>query len=195
MQESWAYYFGKIGISGRDYASVAPVAGCGGRNIIWVGNNYDIQASPKDGTDRPSARRQRWGANSSSGKNANPAATTEQKASIADTLTTTCGASALDTNEGKGAYALNWARYMKAQGSPPTRSVLPSLVALATRTLRRPNEKNGLARGRWRRVFRGIRLHEFKIAFRPRHQQDPGGQQRLRRRQPAGQRQHRKAPF
>jgi type IV pilus assembly protein PilY1 len=55
--------------------------------------------------------------------NANPAATSTEKAVITDTLTTSCGTSTLQTDEGRGVYALNWARYMKNNGVAKTYAV------------------------------------------------------------------------
>ncbi|HSH89607.1 MAG TPA: pilus assembly protein PilY, partial [Ramlibacter sp.] len=48
------------------------------------------------------------------GRRADPAATAAQLASVQDTITSSCGTSTLETAENKGAYGLNWARYMKA---------------------------------------------------------------------------------
>lgn len=119
IQESWAYYFGKTGISGRSYAAIAPSAGCASRNIIFVGNNYDTQASPKDATTAAASPLNALnGTHSVSGTRASPAATAAQLASITDTITLSCRAAVatLETAENKGAYALNWTRYLKAQG-------------------------------------------------------------------------------
>ncbi len=117
MQEAWAYYSGKTGISGRDYSGITPSAGCASKNVIFVGNNYGTQASPKDSTTAASSPlRALNGTSLIVGKRANPAATLAQLASIQDTITTSCGTKTLETAENQGAYALNWARYMKAQG-------------------------------------------------------------------------------
>jgi type IV pilus assembly protein PilY1 len=117
MQEAWAYFFGKTGVSGRDYSAITPLAGCSSKNIIFIGNNWSTQASPKDGTNESSSPLKPLnGTSATPGKRANPAATPLQLTSIQDTLSTVCGAGTLDTSEGKGAYALNWTRYMKAQG-------------------------------------------------------------------------------
>ncbi len=117
MQEAWAYYFGKTGVSGRDYASMTPSAGCASKNVIFVGNAYRNNATPGDGTNEASSPlRPLNGTSLDVLKRANPAATTLQKTVISDTITTSCGTNTLETTEGKGVYALNWARYMKAQG-------------------------------------------------------------------------------
>lgn len=117
MQESWAYFFGKTGVSGRDYAAIAPPVSCSSKNIIFIGNNWSTQASPKDSTNESSSpRKPLEGSSSVAAKRADPAATPMQLTPIRDTIATVCGTGTLDTAENKGAYALNWARYMKAQG-------------------------------------------------------------------------------
>ncbi len=116
MQEAWAYFSGKTGISGRDYSGIAPSASCSAKNVIYVGNNYNTQSTPKDvTTPAGSPLKALNGTFSVSNARANPAATTAQLASIQDTITTSCGTKSLDTSEGKGAYGLNWALYNKAQ--------------------------------------------------------------------------------
>ena len=118
MQEAWAYLFGKTGVSGRDYANVLTPAACASKNIIFVGNNYRGTGKASDGvsTDKSPKIPFEGGAAVAAGKRANPPATTAQKAPISDTITTACGTSSLSTDESGGAYALNWARYLKAQG-------------------------------------------------------------------------------
>ena len=120
MQEAWAYYFGKTGVSGRNYASIVPAGGCARKNVIFVGNNYRNNATPGDGTNEAnSPLKPLNGTSLDVLKRANPAATAAQLASVTGTISTgICGSgtTTLQTAEGKGAYALNWARYMKAQG-------------------------------------------------------------------------------
>lgn len=117
MQEAWAYFSGKTGISGRDYSGIAPSAGCTSKNIIYVGNNYGTQAHTSDATTNAgSPLKALNGTFSISNAIANPAATTAQLTSIVDTIQTACGVKTLDTDENKGAYGLNWALYNKAQG-------------------------------------------------------------------------------
>ncbi|MDO9597737.1 MAG: PilC/PilY family type IV pilus protein [Azoarcus sp.] len=117
MQETWAYFFGKTGVSGRNYADIAPPAGCAGKYVIFVGNAYRNNATPGDGTNEAnSPRLPLIGTSATVLKRADPAATDDQKAILAGTLATSCGTSALSTAEGSGIYALNWANYMRAQG-------------------------------------------------------------------------------
>jgi type IV pilus assembly protein PilY1 len=122
MQEAWAYYNGKVGMSGRDYSGVAPVAGsCASKNIIFIGNNWAQQATPKDPTNPTdtSPMNALKGLSTTSGKRANPAAIAAETAPVQAVLKTICSApstSTLDTSEGKGASALNWALYMHNHG-------------------------------------------------------------------------------
>lgn len=117
MQEAWAYFAGKTGISGRDYSGIAPPASCAAKNVIFVGNNYGTQASPKDATTaEASPFRALGGVHQQNAANANPPASPIEKTSIEDTIQTSCGTKTLNTDENKGAYALNWARYNKGQG-------------------------------------------------------------------------------
>lgn len=127
MQETWAYYFGKTGVSGKSYASTMPAAtGCASSHVIWIGNNYAQQASPKDGTNAAASPATRLNGTSVAAQAANPVATAAQKASVVDTISASCTASsaafaqAVETAENKGAYMLNWAGYMKAQGIATT---------------------------------------------------------------------------
>ena len=117
MQEAWAYYAGKTGISGRDYSGIAPSASCAAKNVIFVGNNYGTQASPKDATTAAASPLKALnGTHTTVAARASPTATVTELASIQDTITTSCGTNSLSTDENKGAYALNWARYNKGQG-------------------------------------------------------------------------------
>jgi Tfp pilus tip-associated adhesin PilY1 len=48
MQESWAYYSGHIGLSGRNYAGIQPPNGCQKNFIIFLGNAFTSSAHPGD---------------------------------------------------------------------------------------------------------------------------------------------------
>lgn len=117
MQETWAYFFGKTGVSGRPYSSIQPTSGCANKYAIFIGNAYRNNASPGDQTNEAnSPLRPLNGTSLDANKRANPPATDAQRAVITGTFATSCGTSTLQTDEGRGIYALNWARYMKAQG-------------------------------------------------------------------------------
>jgi type IV pilus assembly protein PilY1 len=116
MQETWAYYKGKTGVSGRNYADDAPDGVCANKYVIFVGNAYRNNSTPGDSTNEASSPLKPLnGTSADANKRADPAATAAQKAVITGTINTECGTSTLQTAENKGAYALNWARYMKAQ--------------------------------------------------------------------------------
>lgn len=126
MQEAWAYFMGKTGVSGRSYSEIAPAVGCADRNIIFIGNAVRNNATPGDGTNEANSPLKPFmGLSSDSSKWADPAATTKQKAIITDSIKTICSAgnTTLETAEGKGVYALNWARYMKQAHTITTFSI------------------------------------------------------------------------
>jgi type IV pilus assembly protein PilY1 len=128
MQEAWAFYKGKTGVSGTTYT--APTTGC--KNfVVFVGNAYDNQMTPKDKTGADGPKDPLLGTSGTSGKNADPVSTTAERTlptgtikaeyNIAATPTTsalviTCssgGTSAtFTTSENSGVYGIPWARYM-----------------------------------------------------------------------------------
>lgn len=50
MQEAWAYFAGRTGVSGKNYASIAPAVGCLKNYVVFVGNSYSSSGSPGDST-------------------------------------------------------------------------------------------------------------------------------------------------
>jgi type IV pilus assembly protein PilY1 len=127
MQEAWAYYTGHTGISKRAYT--APNSGnCNNKYIIYLGNNWAQQATPKDSTSS-SPKTRLNGTSGITAQNSTPAATTTEIAQFSYTQAKTeaiCVANTavvLDTSEGNGGYALNWAYYMKNQHSITTFAV------------------------------------------------------------------------
>jgi len=123
MQEAWAYYFGKQGISLRDYSVsglAVPISECISKNIIYLGNNYNSNSSPVDGTNNASSPLLRLTASTSVPllQRATPTATLTQTTVITGLMATGCGTNlgTLPTAENKGAYALNWTEYMLDQG-------------------------------------------------------------------------------
>lgn len=116
MQEAWAYLYGKTGVSGRSYSAIAPGGTCSEKNIIFIGNAYRNNSTPGDGTNESSSPlRPLNGTSLDVNKRANPVATADQIKPITGNLLTKCGTGILQTDEGKGIYALNWAKYLKAQ--------------------------------------------------------------------------------
>lgn len=123
MQEAWAYFTGATGISGRNYAAIQPNSTCKKNNIVFIGNAYRNNSTPGDQTTTNGPKSALFGTNATAGMNADPVATESEKTPYTDTITTSCGVNTLETAEGKGAFALNWARYMKNQHSVTTYSI------------------------------------------------------------------------
>ncbi len=122
MQESWAYYFGKTGVSGRNYAGIQPQSSvCGtGNYVIFVGNAYRNNSTAGDQTNEAnSPRRPFLGLSTDVNMRADPETTLLERALYSGSITTQCGTASLPASnqyEGSGAYALNWATYMRRQG-------------------------------------------------------------------------------
>jgi len=49
MQEAWAYYAGRTGLSGRSYSGVSPAAGCQKNFVVFIGNAFNNSGTPGDG--------------------------------------------------------------------------------------------------------------------------------------------------
>lgn len=120
MQETWAYYAGRKGLSGRDYSGIKPPAGCQKNYVIFVGNSYNNSGTPGDSA--PGGKGPKNSLESSTaipeGMRALPAATADQKALILTAnVVTSCGTHTFKTpaHETNGFYADEWARYMLAQ--------------------------------------------------------------------------------
>jgi type IV pilus assembly protein PilY1 len=111
MQEAWAYYEGRMGLSGYDYANDQPDPTCN-RFIIYIGNSLERSGSPGDG-GAPGPRAPLESATGTR-KDASPAATMAQRLTIGRTYTTTCGTVNLGSgpHENNGYYADEWARYV-----------------------------------------------------------------------------------
>ncbi|PKO60934.1 MAG: hypothetical protein CVU24_10870, partial [Betaproteobacteria bacterium HGW-Betaproteobacteria-18] len=109
MQESWAYYAGSTGLSGRSYAGVKPVAGCQKNFVIFIGNAFTTSGTPSDtGNVSPQGALV-----------AAPGVTSTQLASITipsgsyGTSAFSCGNYSMGNhNDPSGLYADEWARYM-----------------------------------------------------------------------------------
>lgn len=131
MQEAWAYYHGKTGLSGRAYsASGVELNTCGGSNyVIFVGNAYGNNSVPSDQTNTASSPRlplEGKLTGTDVPKNADPAALGSEIEALSGSVTTSCwsGSGGNRTNqlnlgtqtEGNGVYAIHWAKYMRRQG-------------------------------------------------------------------------------
>jgi type IV pilus assembly protein PilY1 len=112
MQESWAYYAGQTGLSGRSYAGVSPSAGCQKNFVVFIGNAFSNSGTPGDGGSTNPY-------DSTYGLKNAPGVTTAQKAAITipsgsyGTSTFSCGSYSMPSHsESSGLYADEWARYM-----------------------------------------------------------------------------------
>jgi type IV pilus assembly protein PilY1 len=130
MQEAWAYYTGRMGLSGRNYTDTRPPSMCGKDFVVFIGNAFANNASPKDSTGNAGPMGALGGSNTTNTLiNASPAATAAQQVAMSGTIPVQCtpGSSVvnepLQTSEGKGVYALNWALYLNQQHKITTYSV------------------------------------------------------------------------
>lgn len=114
MQEAWAYFAGRTGLSGRSYAGMSPTVDCGKNYVIYVSGT---EKTPGDSTGDPGPKNALEGTNTNPLKNASPVATLAQKTPYLGSVSTLCGTATLgDPHEGNGYYADEWARYMADEG-------------------------------------------------------------------------------
>jgi type IV pilus assembly protein PilY1 len=141
MQEAYAMFQGKTGISGVSYSGVS--AGCGGNYIIYIGNAYNTNTAPGDqtGTKGPY-----WpltqDARISSTTWTNPAITPAERdylttigtvsagpykitlganpTSISCSKGSTTSQNFASANENSGAFGINWAKYLSDNFGVPT---------------------------------------------------------------------------
>ncbi len=110
MQESWAYYAGQTGLSGRNYASIQPAAGCQKNFVIYIGNAFNNSGTPGDGgSSSPLAALK-----------AAPSVTSSHLSPITipsgyyGTTAFSCGYYSMPSHtDSSGLYTDEWARYMK----------------------------------------------------------------------------------
>lgn len=119
MQEAWAYYAGRTGISGRSYKDIKPSAVCLKNYVVFIGNAYNSSGKPGDQTGDKGPKNALEGTDKVADKNAFPAATAAQKAIYTAPVTTMCGTFTFPTSghENGGYYADEWARYMASPGT------------------------------------------------------------------------------
>ena len=124
MQEAWAYLAGKTGLSGTDYASIAPAAGCLKNFVTFIGNSFGPAGTPGD-SGAPGPKGALEGTSPVAGMNAVgatadmfipiPSTAVDQSTSCEDnkgvrkTFDTPVGD---PQHERGGLYADEWARYM-----------------------------------------------------------------------------------
>lgn len=127
MQESWAFFAGKTGLSGKDYSALKPSVGCSNNFIIYIGNSYSNSGTPGDPTSGPEATLK--GTYGTALMNASPAASDPEKTLLGVTSSnavTACGTASIpmgNTHENKGFYADEWSRYMYANSQTITYTI------------------------------------------------------------------------
>ncbi|MCF8167417.1 MAG: hypothetical protein K9J77_02235 [Rhodoferax sp.] len=115
MQEAWAYYNGKVGLSGKDYVTSVLGSGCQKNFIIFIGNAFGTSGTPGD-----DAVMDADGKLTASQVNATDA----QKAKIVETINfkaSTCGSTSFSTTRLKADnWGDEWARLMYQQDGSST---------------------------------------------------------------------------
>jgi len=106
MQEAWAYYNGKTGMSTKNYGTSVVGSGCQKNFIIYIGNSFNNSGGPADGgSDSPY--------NSTYGLTATQtAATAAQKIKISETVKfnpATCGVTSIAASTTASNWSENWA--------------------------------------------------------------------------------------
>ncbi|OIR03323.1 neisseria PilC protein [mine drainage metagenome] len=117
MQEAWAYYAGKTGMSGTTYTSPA-LSGCQKNFVIFIGNAINNSGSPSDASATP-------GTQLTTTINGNTALTSAQQTLLNTPIQIPSGAYGMSTftcspnpytmglhTQPSGLYADEWARYM-----------------------------------------------------------------------------------
>ena len=120
MQEAWALFAGRTGLSGRDYSGETPGATCANNYVIFVGNSFTNSGSPNEGgSASPKGALEGTLTGTKLLMNALPAATALQKATISGPIPVSCEGGGSFTfsgnHETSGYYADEWARYMRSQ--------------------------------------------------------------------------------
>ncbi|GAB2581280.1 hypothetical protein GCM10027034_10580 [Ramlibacter solisilvae] len=105
MQEAWAYYNGKIGMSGKSYSPSILASGCQKNFVLFIGNSFNTSGTPADtGTESPY--------NGAYGMtHAQTGATADQKLKISETVTfnpATCSVTTLNAGTNASDWSENW---------------------------------------------------------------------------------------
>lgn len=106
MQEAWAYYHGKIGMSGKDYQDSILGSGCQKNFIIFIGNSLNNSGGPADSAT-PSADNATTGLRSTQ-----VGATASQLLKISEKVlfnAKTCGVSSISAGSAASDWSQNWA--------------------------------------------------------------------------------------
>lgn len=106
MQEVWAYFHGKTGMSTKNYGTSLLAVGCQRNYVVFIGNAFNNSGTPGDsGVESPYDGTHGLTA-------AQTAATTQQKAKITTTQkfgTATCGVTELAAGSSTSDWSANWA--------------------------------------------------------------------------------------
>jgi Tfp pilus tip-associated adhesin PilY1 len=106
MQEAWAYFNGKIGMSTKNYGTSILASGCQKNFIVFIGNSFNNSGGPADsGTESPYSGTYGMTATQTG-------STTAQRAKISDTIVftpKTCGADNAVANTSASNWSENWA--------------------------------------------------------------------------------------
>jgi type IV pilus assembly protein PilY1 len=143
MQEAWAFFTGKTGISTITYPSLS--ADCGGNYIIYIGNDFNGNTSPGDLTGSKGPKDPLFGVQNGSISIASPAATDAEKTyltklgtlsagpykitlgSSPQTLSCSKGSTTSQNfssaTENDGVYGINWAKYLETELGIPTTTI------------------------------------------------------------------------
>lgn len=122
MQEAWAYFTGRTGLSGRSYAGMKPGTDCSKNYVIYVSGTAK---TPNDQTGNAGPKNALEGTNPVAGMNASPVATLAQKTVYSGSASTMCGTTTFGTttHENKGFYADEWSRYMSQTADIATTTI------------------------------------------------------------------------
>lgn len=120
MQEAWAFFAGRKGLSGVEYSVPILGSSCNNSYVIFVGNSYTNSGSPNEGGNAsPKGALEGTLTGTKALMNASPTATALQKATISGPMPVSCEGGGSFTfsgnHETNGYYADEWARYMHSQ--------------------------------------------------------------------------------
>ena len=118
MQESWAYLFGKQGLSGTNYtAPTTSGDSCkANKYTIYIANSFNNASGAKDQGDSPEKTLK--GTSTATAQNASPASLASNWTAASGTDSNKCGNFTFDRNANNfksGIYAAHWAGYLKTQ--------------------------------------------------------------------------------
>lgn len=130
MQEAWAFFAGRMGVSGRNYEALKPSGTCGKNFVVFLGNSNGSSGKPGDpeppktldpGVPGPRTALMGTLTGTSAAMNASPPSSLLQRTLIESSVAVSCGTGgtfslAADGHEANGFYADEWSRYMRSQG-------------------------------------------------------------------------------